>query len=107
MSHQVTLQISALLALPGELRNRIYELALTANKPLPYIGSPEGFNGIVLVEQGSRNAFNQIKNVCQELTRDTADLELQFNEILIVGTPATMPTERLGEMRLRLTSRAE
>jgi hypothetical protein len=107
MSHHVTSQTSDLLALPAELRNRIYELALAAEKPLHYIGSPEGLKSVVLAEQGSRSAFNQLENVCQELARDTADLEIQYNDILIVGTPAIMPTERLKEMRLRLGSRAE
>ena len=93
---------SDFLALPGELKNRIFEYVLTADKPLLYAGAPQGLRSIVLVEHAARHPFNRIKQVCQELACDTADLELKYNEILIVATPAIAACQKFEEMQSRL-----
>lgn len=84
---------SPLLSLPAELKNIIFRYALTARKgQLRYkIGTKRNRNSgrFILYEDCAESkcdnfrpaAFNQLKLVNRQLFTQTADLELQFNEI--------------------------
>jgi hypothetical protein len=72
--------------LPGELRNRIYEYALTTDKTLRFIDGRRG-EGSMLLEPNSRHAHgehNQIKYACHQLYQETAGLEAKFNKVEIL-----------------------
>jgi hypothetical protein len=100
-----------LLTLPGDVRSRIMEYALTSSAPLhlvsPLKTAPKGavrpFSAVmaarlcakrpILVdpqsETGDGVEFNQIKYVCSQLKAETAGHELRFNDIIIAGEDST------------------
>jgi hypothetical protein len=76
--------IISLLKLPAELRNRIYEYALTAPPPstLAYSELPtsqEQKPQLVFTLYGE--PFNTLKNTCRQLRAETSGLELAFNTL--------------------------
>jgi len=95
---------SPLLCLPAELRNTIYELALTHTKPLHY-RKPEGDEDksyLYLPEAPSQQMhdekpveYNQLKYVNKQLWAETAGLELKFNDIAFDINPDHLPSSEL------------
>jgi hypothetical protein len=97
---------SPLLQLPGELRNHIYELALTANGFLRYHSRLE--KPCFVDVPSDRNAttpskglpeFNQLKYVCLQIYSETACLELKLNRIVFRSASSRtvdMPAYRFG-----------
>jgi hypothetical protein len=95
---------SPLLRLPAELRNRIYEYALTAKGDLMYMFWGTDHKSIICdsahdadssrpVSVGATE-FNQLKYVCLKLYAETAALELRLNTLNIHGQyhlPVTRP----------------
>jgi hypothetical protein len=93
---QVPLSDPPFFRLPGELRNRVYEYALTTNKTLRFIGANSGEKP-KLLEPDSRHAngeYNQLKYTCRQWYQETAGLEAKFNKIEIVSRrfPKAEPT---------------
>jgi hypothetical protein len=84
---QVPLSDPPFFRLPGELRNRVYEYALTTDKTLRFIGENSGEKP-KLLEPDSRHTngeYNQLKYTCRKLYQETAGLEAKFNKIEIVS----------------------
>jgi hypothetical protein len=97
---------SRLLLLPGELRNRIYEYALTARhglymKPGGFGQPPRTFEEdgdldfdpevVPFLERGkdlSSECFNQLKFTCHQLYKETAGIEVKFNPVRFIVTGA-------------------
>ncbi|KAI4953036.1 hypothetical protein J4E86_006575 [Alternaria arbusti] len=89
---------SPLLKLPGELRNKIYELALSSPSPL-YLHSPEAPRQVVrhsenLGALGTPSPvkryveFNMLKYVNRQLYSETAGLDFKYNSFKIkLGRP--------------------
>ncbi|KAI4607599.1 hypothetical protein J4E83_009496 [Alternaria metachromatica] len=89
---------SPLLKLPGELRNKIYELVLTSPSPL-YLHSPEAPRQVVrhsenLGALGTPSPvkryveFNMLKYVNRQLYSETAGLDFKYNSFKIkLGRP--------------------
>jgi hypothetical protein len=86
---------SPLLRLPGELHNRIYDFALSADEPL-FFKQGTRYTRSVFIEvtdkeddaQNSRNGleeFNQLKFVCRQLYAETACLELKASSVSFQG----------------------
>ncbi|KAH3919354.1 hypothetical protein HBH56_013290 [Parastagonospora nodorum] len=63
---------STFLALPAEIRNQIYELALTSPQPLRIRKTVTG-----------APIFNQLKHANKQLYAETAHLELMYNNLLV------------------------
>jgi hypothetical protein len=100
-----------LLTLPGDVRSRIMEYALTSSAPLhlvsPLKSPPKGavrpFSAVmaarlcvkrpILVdpqsETGDGVELNQIKFVCRQAYAETAGHELRFNDNIIAGEDST------------------
>ncbi|KAF2272191.1 uncharacterized protein EI97DRAFT_437182 [Westerdykella ornata] len=96
---------SPFLRLAGEIRNKIYELALTSpNKQLVYLDKPLAskpglYNATMTIPNDGRGfvepsfldtvnsarEFNQLKLVCRQLHNETAGLEVRFNTIVWMG----------------------
>jgi hypothetical protein len=75
----------ALLNLPAELRNRIYEFALTDTSSFgltyrPYFDNEE-WTPILFNPDGT--TFNPLKHACRQIRAETANLDLHYNAILI------------------------
>jgi len=81
---------STFLALPAEIRNQIYELALTSPKPLRIHQTPE-----------RAPPFNQLKYINKQLYAETAHLELIYNNLLV---RAESYDEQPGQMLLQWLS---
>jgi hypothetical protein len=95
---------SPLLRLPAELRNRIYEYALTANGDLMYTFWGTDHKSIICdsahdadssrpVSVGATE-FNRFKYVCLKLCAETAAIELKLNALNVHGQyhlPVTRP----------------
>jgi hypothetical protein len=74
-----------LLTLPGELRNKICQYALTSDGPL-YLLPLCGMNREHLLTDVKPKSifhkhFNKLKFVCKELYAETAGLEIKFNNV--------------------------
>ncbi len=80
-------QSSRLLLLPAEIRNHIYELVLTSGKALLYEEATDHRKPRFIVEQDlpNLNELNQIKYVCHQLYKETAGIEIKFNEVIFEG----------------------
>ncbi|KAI4667099.1 uncharacterized protein J4E79_001783 [Alternaria viburni] len=83
---------SFLLDLPAELRNTIYQLALTHSEPLHYRMPKDGEDKPYLYhreapfQQGDDEKlveYNQLKYVNKQLYAETAGLELKFNDVTL------------------------
>lgn len=82
---------SPLLRLPGELRNKIYELALSADEPLLFkrgsLYERSIFRDVTkcgtetIVSRNGSQDFNQLKFVCCQLYAEAACLELRAGGI--------------------------
>ncbi|KAF3010960.1 hypothetical protein E8E13_010437 [Curvularia kusanoi] len=83
--------MSAFLQLPGEIRNRIYEYALTSSSRIQYLDN-EGsarqksifYEGSELLKQPISKVppeFNQLKYVNRQLHHETVTLELKYNSV--------------------------
>ena len=74
---------SRLLQLPGELRNKIYEYALTEERGLvAYANSPCVLRTF---RRGPDRESNQLKYVCHQLYAETRDLALRYNRLTFCG----------------------
>ena len=78
------------LALPSEIRNTIYEIALTEDEPLLCTAgdatrSPKLLKNDRLGPKNARCEANQLKYACWQLRYETKVLSLQFNEIHFIG----------------------
>jgi len=85
----------SLLGLPGELRNHIFELALTAPSRHVFLlpRSPHQRSCEQPHQHNTQpHAFNQLKNVCRQLRSETADLGLRYNDVLIDHASSLAPT---------------
>lgn len=78
------------MSLPSELRNRIYEFALSASTPLYYLEPHKGSKAILHIRTALPHPphhqaveFNQLKYANKQLYAETAGLELKFNNITI------------------------
>ncbi|KAF2730865.1 hypothetical protein EJ04DRAFT_567323 [Polyplosphaeria fusca] len=77
-----------LLGLPSEIRNQIYQLALTHKIPITVQIRKRGSSskgGLVL--EGTETPPNALKAVCRQLRYETAGLELRYNNIEIHSDP--------------------
>jgi len=87
MSSALNSTKAGFLDLPAELRYDIYRLALTNKTPLfAELNWPRG--RVLLSASGSVNIdptqeFNQLKYVCHQLNKETAGLELKYNDLEI------------------------
>jgi hypothetical protein len=68
----LAMSASTFLALPAEIRNQIYELALTSPEPLRIHEAVKG-----------APIFNQLKHANKQLYAETAHLELMYNTLLV------------------------
>jgi hypothetical protein len=90
-----------LTTLPAEIRNEIYSIVLSTNKPLIYWVDPVGVSRICtrrscararltyqfsLHRSGSVLDFNQLKYVSRMLYRETRGLERCYNEVSVVAS---------------------
>ena len=91
-----------LLTLPGEIRNMIYEIALTAVEGIQCVGWV--YNRPVFCAAGPssrpRVELNQIKFVSRQLYKETAALEGRFNVVHFVRDPYLLQRPS-GERALR------
>jgi len=80
---------SPLLQLPGELRNRIYELALSSEVPLVFHSGGYRKRSIFSVDAPTSPnepvEFNQIKFTCRQLYIETACLESKSSQLTFRG----------------------
>jgi hypothetical protein len=75
---------SPLLRLPGELRNKIYEYALSSQTPLLLNSDTGGLPAQLLSDiDGFTQEFNQIKYVSKQLYAETAHTEMKYNDIMV------------------------
>jgi hypothetical protein len=81
-----------LLSLPGELRNQIYEYALTDENDLQCL-VPVASSSLRLVSLSKSifPDFNELQYVCKQLYKETSGLELQYNTVVFYGD---FPDER-------------
>ncbi|KAF2730118.1 hypothetical protein EJ04DRAFT_568013 [Polyplosphaeria fusca] len=90
-------QLSLLFRLPPEVRNLIYEHALTfSERPLrlceDYLPQHTEWPGeenvnytlYAILSNGIHQEFNRLKYVCRELWTETAGLEAKYNRILVL-----------------------
>ncbi|KAF2023919.1 hypothetical protein EK21DRAFT_118292 [Setomelanomma holmii] len=78
----------ALFSLPRELRDIIYDLALTEDNGLilkrrviaPCDSSPPSF--VALWHKPDRKEANQLKYVCRQLYHETKGVELRLNKVV-------------------------
>ncbi|PVH94611.1 hypothetical protein DM02DRAFT_660888 [Periconia macrospinosa] len=68
---------SPLLSLPGEIRNRIYQLVLARNEPVHYVLKDDG------ELREPVEIPNPFRNVCKALRQETEALAVQLNTIQI------------------------
>jgi hypothetical protein len=94
---------SPLLELPGELRNRIWQYALTTENGLDMVWvshrrSPQLFaRGRDAAEDEGRVEFNQLKYTCHALHKETAGWEAKFNRVVVCTHAADpRPVELFG-----------
>ncbi|KAF2640341.1 hypothetical protein P280DRAFT_507848 [Massarina eburnea CBS 473.64] len=95
-----TTKFFRLMDLPGEIRNLIYEFALTSPSPLHYREPISDTTKPLIYEPATEYSqaaeINQIKYVNKRLYAETAGLEVVFNTILFArkeekeSTPGTM-----------------
>jgi hypothetical protein len=89
VSLQYEPSISPLLKLPGELRNRIYQLALTTSKGIHLDPSnPTQFLDAdvdVTMAYEDRRPVNLLKFTCRQLYQETAGIEVKFNRVEYSG----------------------
>lgn len=74
-----------LLDLPAELRNKVYEYALTHGDGLLYKNANESLGHPYLYIPGEAFEFNLLKMVNRQLNSETCGLELKFNTIHFIG----------------------
>jgi hypothetical protein len=90
-----TARKSHLLRLPGEIRNSIYEYALTSSTGLVI---KEGRDGIDKLAQEISSSIqipgNQLQHTNRQLRHETADLEVRFNNIMVPGTKTRSSVEQ-------------
>ncbi|KAF1915943.1 hypothetical protein BDU57DRAFT_515748 [Ampelomyces quisqualis] len=94
-----------LLQLPGELRNKIYRLVLTAPTPLRLECS--SFGPPILACDPNRSVpseFNQLKNVNKCLYNEVAGLELKFNKIVVNAPVGEHPVGAFLSWRSKLST---
>lgn len=109
-SESMSTSLCRLFTLPAELRNRIYEYALTATDDIfpqsePYLNldtiedPPHNFQLSHWTQRKPHNGFNQLRFTCRFLYRETCALELKFNiirlnlsEIMRIGPAERLPT---------------
>jgi hypothetical protein len=75
------------LKLPAELRNHIYHFALTTSKGL-YLdpSNPTRFlDADAKEEYKKRKTINLLKFTCHQLYKETADIEIKFNRVELLG----------------------
>ncbi|KAF2478368.1 uncharacterized protein BDR25DRAFT_188913, partial [Lindgomyces ingoldianus] len=82
-------KVSALLQLPGEIRNKIYEFALyePAGIQYRYWTNRTHKKPIFFVDQKTSTEpqeFNQLKYVCGKLHTETAGIEIKFNNLIFL-----------------------
>jgi hypothetical protein len=75
-----------LFRLPGELRNRVYELVLTSSEPLRYsVYSADQVEkpvlGVATTSDRVAVEFNQLKYVNKALYAECAGLEIKYSDI--------------------------
>jgi hypothetical protein len=76
---------SAFLRLPGEIRNKICQYALTSATPIEHLPGYRTVCGPQFIDRsqdtpkGRSLQFNSLKLVCKQLHAETAGLEIQFN----------------------------
>jgi hypothetical protein len=82
-----------LLSLPGELRNQIYEYALTDENDLQCLVPVATTSSLRLVSpsKSTFRDFNELQYVCKQLYKETSGLELQYNTVVFYGD---FPNER-------------
>jgi len=90
--------MSSLLALPGEIRNKIYQFVLTSPDALRYRESSKRIQKPIFYSLGSQRAehgdeneqseFNELKYVNKQLYNETAALELKYNVLRFNGHPS-------------------
>ncbi len=82
--HDPVQAASPLLRLPGEIRNRIYEYALTSPKKLYFSATDEALKlrPAMSLWSGVSPEFNQLKYTCYQLYKETAGVEVQFNTVV-------------------------
>ena len=91
-----------LLRLPAELRNRVYEFALTADTSGSELDLvlPKSRNGKPrVIIKGEKEDFNQLKYVLHQLYNECAGLEVKHNVIVVRGDRRTIlggPARRLN-----------
>jgi hypothetical protein len=110
-------KMSRLLALPAELRNRIFAFALTSSKGLRYsqdfTSTPKDVCCSVnprAREDATRHHFNQIKYVSRSLHTETVGVELRLNDTLHFGMQRSSkmsPAEELIAYIESLSSREQ
>jgi hypothetical protein len=75
-----------LLELPGELRNRVYELVLSSEDGIVYgQGVLENFTKDStknIIAEGQHPAFNRLQYVNGQLREETRFLELRYNQVI-------------------------
>lgn len=87
---------SRLLSLPGELRNRIFKDALTADDGIVYAYHFYGAERLYLYPRrpnhkvvgdvartrfSGPDLFNRLKHVCKQIQEEVKDLELKYNTV--------------------------
>jgi hypothetical protein len=105
------IRTSRLLSLPGKLRKRIYEFALTSDHGLEYESASSGVSSlcegyadaqpakaaalvashllnkdaaiVVFRETGTAEQFNELRHTCKRLAAEMTDLELQYNTLTV------------------------
>ena len=102
-----------LFHLPNELRNRIFEMALTDLRGLKCIyrtrtmikkghkgGKTVLYKAAIIArsyqnQKGNWADFNQLKYVCRQLYKETAGYEIRFNDILFQRSEKTTALKKL------------
>jgi hypothetical protein len=78
---------SPFLRLPAELRNQIYQLALSTPEPLVLISKYDGLATLLLSDfDGVTREFNQLKYVNKQVFTETEHIELKYNDITVNRT---------------------
>jgi hypothetical protein len=93
---------SPLLKLPGELRNRIYQLALTTSKVIFLDPSnPTRFLDAdidIMMAHEDRREVNLLKYTCRQLYKETTGIEIQFKRVEFSGYRQSL-LKRAGPIR--------
>ncbi|EDU44560.1 conserved hypothetical protein [Pyrenophora tritici-repentis Pt-1C-BFP] len=73
-----------LLELPGEIRNRVYGFVLSAP------------NGLTVRCEADTYQVNQLQYFCWQLRKETAGLEIQYNQVHFVDYPKMRGNAMIG-----------